>query len=63
MSVELDRIFDRAADGLAIRRLEMESAVENVYGFRKLEEFLFARGYSKTVRGMLEIYVKKGDRK
>lgn len=59
MSSDLDKIFDRVADGLAVRRVEMESAVKNVYEFKKLEGFLLARGYSKTVRGMLEIYVKR----
>lgn len=62
MSIELDKIFDKMHDGLAIRKVEMESAVENMYQFKNLERFLLARGYFKTVRGMLEIYVKKGEK-
>lgn len=58
-----DSILDRARQGLMIEVNEARGAVNNLGGFKKLEEFLFARGYSKEVRAMDEVYVKRRSEK
>ena len=58
---QVDFILDKASEGIAIRQAELECAVDTMFAFKKFENFLLSRGYSKVVRGMTNLYVKKGD--